>query len=292
MSFLHLFVRRSETTGQNADAIVPRVYADLDTECLRPYETLFAQHDISSSSRSEINSTQDTTSAPTTNATATSTSSILSSMSDPRTAFLARMGNDYSKKHSIPNAWMASTPSHPFWLLPLNLVASGTKPYGDWPEAVTGPDALFYLVNEYLKNYSGDDDAEARFGEYLRRSELRGLYVGSLSEKNPRASAGERRHEMVLLGKETIFPYWWGEKDLESVCRAGAEGFDPETCKDILDVQALGSWSVTYWSHSWNKEGGHDEGHLSAMESWIGLSGKKLLAGATKRRKRRELLLI
>ena len=173
---------------------------------------------------------------------------------------------------------MASTPSHPFWLLPLNLVAAGTRPYGDWPEAVTGPDALFYLVNEYLKDYSGaDDGAEAGLDEYLRRSELRELYVvGSLPEKkNSGASAGaQRRHEVVLLGKDVIFPYWWGEKDLESVCRAGAEGFDPETCKDVLDVRALGSCSVTYWSHSWNMEGGHDEGHLSAMESWIGLSGR------------------
>ena len=225
----------------------------------------------------------------TTNAAPTSTSPIASSTPDPGTAFLARMGNDYSKKHSIPNAWMASTPSHPFWLLPLNLVAAGTEPYGDWPEAVTGPDALFHLVNRYLKEYDSDYDAKARLDEVLRRSELKDLYIRYVGEKDIGTRAGVRMHQMVLLEREMIFPYWWGEKRLESVCRAGVEGFDPETCKDVLDVQALSSWSITYWSHSWKQEGGHDEGQLSAMESWIGSSGRKLLrSGSNMKRQARE----
>lgn len=130
-----------------------------------------------------------------------------------------------------------------------------------------GPDALFHLVNRYLKDYDSDYDAEARLDEFLRRSEMKDTYVRFVSEKDIGARAGVRMHQMVLLGREMIFPYWWGEKRLESVCRAGVEGFDPETCKDILDVQALDSWSITYWSHSWKQEGGHDEKQLSAMES-------------------------
>lgn len=184
---------------------------------------------------------------------------------------------------------MASTPSHPFWLLPLNLVAAGTEPYGDWPEAVTGPDALFHLVNRYLKEYDSDYDAKARLDEVLRRSELKDLYIRYVGEKDIGTRAGVRMHQMVLLEREMIFPYWWGEKRLESVCRAGVEGFDPETCKDVLDVQALSSWSITYWSHSWKQEGGHDEGQLSAMESWIGSSGRKLLrSGSNMKRQARE----
>lgn len=256
------------------------MYADLDTECLRPYKALFAQHDIFFSSHSDYISIQDTTNTSTTNAARTSNSPITSYTSDPRTAFLGRMGTDFSKKYSIPNAWMASTPSHPFWLLPLDLVATGSNPYGDWPEAVTGPDALFYLVNKYLREYGSDGDAEAKLDEFLRTSELKDLYVRSLSEKDPRASVGSRTHQLVLLRKELIFPYWWGEKELENVCRAGVRGFDPETCKDVLDVQALSSWSITYWSHSWNQEGGHDKGHLSAMESWTRFSRRKKLMGA------------
>ncbi|CAD6591279.1 MAG: hypothetical protein ASARMPRED_005292 [Alectoria sarmentosa] len=253
------------------------VYADLDTECLRPYEALFTQHYTSLSPQSVSISLANTMNTSTTIAVPTSTSPIASSTPDPGTAFLARMGNDYSKKHSIPNAWMASTPSHPFWLLPLNLVAAGTKPYGDWPEAVTGPDALFHLVNRYLKEYDGDYNAEARLDEFLRRSEMKGTYVRFMGEKDPGARAGIQMHQMVLLGREMIFPYWWGEKRLHSVCKAGAEGFDPETCKDVLDVQALSSWSITYWSHSWKQEGGHDEGQLSALENWIGFPGRKHL---------------
>lgn len=268
MSLLQLSGGRGQNLEQNADAGIGRVYADLDTECLLPYEALFAQHNISLSSHSDAINYQGLTHTSTNNPAPTSTSPVNSYMSGPRTAFLGRMGTDYSKKYSIPNAWMASTPSHPFWLLPLDLVATGTKPYGDWPEAVTGPDALFYLVNRYLGEYNSGDAASARLDRFLRRSELKGLYIRSRGEKEFSAKIGVRMHQLVLLDKKTIYPYWWGEKELESVCRAGAEGFDPETCKDVLNVQALSSWSITYWSHSWNQEGGHDEGHLRAMENW------------------------
>ena len=93
-----------------------------------------------------------------------------------RIAFLARMGTDGSKKHSILKTWMASMPAYPFWIFPVNIVASGRKPYGDWPEAVTGPDALFHMVNEYLRGYSSDgshDDARAKLDRYLRDSDLK-----------------------------------------------------------------------------------------------------------------------
>ncbi|KAF6221148.1 hypothetical protein HO133_002002 [Letharia lupina] len=243
-------------------------------------------HNISSSSQSGSTSIQNPTHTPTSDAAPISTFPTTSYNAGPQTAFLARMGADNSKKHSIPNAWLASTPSHPFWLLPLNLVSKGTKPYGDWPEAVTGPDALFYLVNEYLREYRSDNDYGASLDEFLLKSELKEMYVRSLGEKNIRASAEVGMHQLVLLGKEMIFPYWWGEKELEGVCKAGEEGFDPETCKDVLDVQALGSWSITYWSHSWDQEGGHDEGHLSAMGSWS-FRGARMLRRATNRKRGR-----
>ena len=243
------------------------MYIDLDTECLRPYKALFAQHNISFRSQTEITSTHalPVSMAP----TSISTSVITSRTSTPPTAFLARLETDYSKKFSIPNAWMGSTSMHPFWLLPLNLVATGFKPYGDWAEAVTGLDALFYLVNEYLREYTGQDGAEARLHEFLRASKMKGLYGRSLSGKITRSSAGPPRHRLLLLEHEMIFPYWWGAKDLEGVCKDGVESLDPETCKDILDVDELKSWSITYWSHSWNEEKGHDKGQLSALEDQL-----------------------
>ena len=47
------------------------------------------------------------------------------------------------------------------------------------------------------------------------------------------------------------------------------ESFDPKTCKDVLDVDELKSWSITYWSHSWNEEKSHDKGQLSAISASI-----------------------
>ena len=265
MSLLHIHDFCIMTGRYAADEAIRRVYIDLDTECLRPYEALFAQHNMSFRLHTETTSTH--TLPVSMVPTSISTSLIASHTSTPRTAFLARLGTDYSKGFSIPNAWMASTSMHPFWLLPLNLVATGSKPYGDSAEAVTGPDALFNLVNEYLREYAGEDGAEARLYEFLRTSKMKDLYGRSLSEKDLRSSAGLPRHQLLLLEREMIFPYWWGAKELWGVCKAGVEGFDPEMCKDVLDVEELRSWSITYWSHSWNEEGGHDKGQLSAMEN-------------------------
>ena len=236
----------------------------MDTECLRNYSSLFAQHNITLGRSSELTNhpgAEDVIRA--------SLSPVPSPILTPRTAFLARMGTDDSKKHSIPNAWMASMPAHPFWLLPLDIIASGRKPYGDWPEAVTGPDALFHMANKYLSEYSSDDshhDARAKLDRYLRDSDLKDVYLRSLDRENFGSEDGVRKHRLTLLNNEMIFPYWWGDRKLENVCRAGVKSFDPETCKDVLDVQALGSWSITYWSHSWSKEGGHDQEQLSAMK--------------------------
>ena len=238
----------------------------MDTECLRPYSALLAQYNTTSSSLSDTISTPSAPHPSTRNVTPSPIPTLSSIFTGSDTAFLARMGTDNTKKYSIPNAWMASTPSHPFWLLPLDLVASGLKPYGEWPEAVTGPDALFYLVNDYMRDYSNNAVAEAELDDYLRSSEMSELYLRSLNKRGFRAGAGAPKHQLKLLNHQAIFPYWWGEKELGIVCKAGVEEFDPETCKDVLDVQALGSWSITYWSHSWSEEGGHDTGHLNAME--------------------------
>ena len=66
-----------------------------------------------------------------------------------------------------------------------------------------------------------------------------------------------------------VFQDWRGDRNLENVCSVGVKDIDPETCKNVLDVQARGSWSITYWSHSWSKEGGYDQEQLSAMKGWV-----------------------
>jgi mannosyltransferase OCH1-like enzyme len=79
--------------------LLVRVYADLDTECLRPTSAVFQAFDIS---LSDIGNT---------------TSGGGDDMS--QVAVFGRIGTDKTFQHSIPNAWMAASPGHPFFLMPL-----------------------------------------------------------------------------------------------------------------------------------------------------------------------------
>lgn len=80
-------------------------YADLDTECLRSLDDLLDAGDV----------------------------------------VLARMGNDPSHPHSIPNAMMASRPRQEFWLLVFWLLVRGSKE--GRPEWRTGPVLLKSAVD-------------------------------------------------------------------------------------------------------------------------------------------------
>jgi len=54
---------------------------------------------------------------------------------------------------------MASTPGHPFWLLPLERIQRLTgQGGGGMPEQVTGPIALFDQVREYFEDYHNGVD--------------------------------------------------------------------------------------------------------------------------------------
>ncbi|KAL4884181.1 hypothetical protein BJY04DRAFT_206027 [Aspergillus karnatakaensis] len=99
------------------------MYADVDTESLRPVDSLFVAHDVA------LNSHE----------------AILSSFSPPaakmQRAFMGRMAHtlDPEGLGAIPNGWMASPPGHPFFLLPV--LAVQANPTGDGSvEGMTGPD--------------------------------------------------------------------------------------------------------------------------------------------------------
>ena len=83
------------------------VYADLDTWCLRPVDTLLT--------------------------------------AGPGIAYVAEMGPDLTYAHNIPNAWYASSPGHPFWLFFVERVVELTQNVvdgrRDWPgiEEIAGP---------------------------------------------------------------------------------------------------------------------------------------------------------
>lgn len=73
--------------------ILPSVYVDLDTDCLRPTSTAFDAFSITTSE----------------NATASADAEQVNQF-----AVFGRMGTDESFENSISNAWMASSPGHPF----------------------------------------------------------------------------------------------------------------------------------------------------------------------------------
>lgn len=175
------------------------MYADLDTECLR-----------STSDALDVYSLTDTDSE--------------SAPDDgPRqVAFLGRMGNDSTFEHHTPNAWMAASPGHPFFLQPLESaraeIAKSRWPlhqlWYDYPSAeqMTGPIALGKIVQNY-KSSAHDD--------------------------------------IILLPEHLVYPFDWNtDEGTRAVCSAEQDTFDDGRCKELLDVDSKKSLSITYWSHT------------------------------------------
>ena len=171
------------------------------------------------------------------------------------------MGLDDSKPSSLQNAWLASSPGHPFWLLTLEHIQQNLHTISV-PEDLTGPQALFEKVNEYLS--SSPHDISTR-------------YAGSpLSTTMPlpeRDSPGSL-HTVTKLPFWEIYPYSWGEEGRAYIdyCWQRHKTFDDEKCKSLLGTEHWGSHAITYWSHSWGEDGkGHDPGELGMVDStWIG----------------------
>lgn len=162
------------------------IYSDLDLECLRPISEYFSER-----KRSNY-------------------------------AYLASMVTSYGgRPHRLPNAWIASTPRHPFWLHVLNysMVKARLLCYErasiyytdgcDAPEHITGPVAV-----------------SASFDEY---------------EEDP---------PIGVLEPHMIFPYSWDVKSPEEdkYCNALSGEFSREKCHHIYKDQK--PYTITYWSHT------------------------------------------
>ncbi|KAL4943420.1 hypothetical protein BDV06DRAFT_211069 [Aspergillus oleicola] len=93
------------------------MYADVDTEALRPVNSLFASHDVALAPHLDILSSSS-------NPASSSTGG-----KQVQRAFMGRMAHtlDPEGLGAIPNGWMASPPGHPFWLLPVLSVLSNPK---------------------------------------------------------------------------------------------------------------------------------------------------------------------
>ena len=296
------------------------IYLDLDTECLRPYSSLLTTWNVSSAPY-PWPSSQALESPSTTPSVNTTTTPTIKR----KTALLARMGLDPLSEHSLPNAWLASTPSHPFWYLALNHIKEvvppdrhrgpittshshpdsypapaapppGTDNEDPDPEYTTGPVSLLETWELYREKYHDPDtyipgrgpDLEAEMrsaGAWVGRSNgVRANGAGAEAERAPRGKGvgGQARwgkgkegggstqqsegdpaaavvvgEQVLVLPFWTVYPFSW-QRDgdgVRTLCSADEqrerEGFDPQGCKDALRVVEWGSWSVTYWGHSW-----------------------------------------
>jgi hypothetical protein len=187
------------------------------------------------------------------------------------TAFVGRMGTDENFAHSIPNAWMASPPGHPFWHLMLKwtrerLDREKDRDDHDIPEALTGPIALRNGVIEYSKSEyhpSNPKIPAARDGNSKPAA----------AQQDPEARANAvfdaalpQPHEVVVLPFHHIYPYSWDRDGsfVRDVCWSLSNGFNETRCKELLAVDRWHSTAITYWSHSWNDDG-HNTGNLDKV---------------------------
>lgn len=185
------------------------VYADLDTECLRPTLDALASQNISLPDQSSKISGNEASMA--------------------RVALFGRMGSDPAFDHSIPNAWMAASAGHPFFLFPVSSARAEIEKsrrilhswWYDYPSAeqLTGPIALRKNVKQY-------------------------------------ESCGDAANTIIVLPDSMVYPFNWNnEGNVRSVCSAERETFNETQCKDVLGVDLKGSISITYWSHTHRGKG-------------------------------------
>ena len=245
-----------------------RVYADLDTECLRPYDSMFEMYNASSVAHGIPlrfdESSEDYNDKPSDSGKDSALALALRESALPhaeRKAFLGRMGTDDSFPHSIPNAWMGSTPGHPFWLLPLELTSANVNSDAS-PESLTGPAALYAMVDRYKNDF--DQGRGSKMDEYYDKSPWRRLFKAIAKE-----NATLPPQSLVILPFWEVYPYSW-QRDGEMfrhVCWVLDEEFNAARCKLLMGLDHWGSHSITYWSHSWgwDKDGhsGNNMEHLS-----------------------------
>ena len=239
-----------------------RVYADLDTECLLPYEPMFDKYNISTVSYGK--SQRPSSARKTESRQETPDEETGISVIGERKAFVGRMGMDDDFINSIPNAWLASTAGHPFWLLPLQAAEDLATLDRMEPERMTGPIALRDQTINYIENYEGGDgDGGIKMDERYAKSGWRHLY-------RPSHLKGVARipQSLVILPHYEVFPFSW-QRDgdpFKDVCTASSQNFDAERCKALTGSDHWGSHSITYWSHSWGMNGeGHWDDHMAAI---------------------------
>lgn len=171
------------------------------------------------------------------------------------------MGNDPKFEHSIPNAWMASTPGHPFFLAFIqffnNKVDELKHKRKKLPEAehVTGPAALYAAINQYEVD-------QTRPGNRVNDD------VAKMVREGPFAHLSDRAHQVLLLPSHYIYPYSWGPdgSKVRKTCWVLSRWFNADMCKKRLEVERKKSISITYWSHT-HTPSGHNKGNMKHLDA-------------------------
>ena len=191
---------------------------------------------------------------------------IPSSVKGERKVFLGRMGTEEDFDNSIPNAWMGSTPGHPFWILPLESCEEHIG-NGAQPESLTGPQALFARIKDYENEY--DNGRGDKMDDHYGKSGWRSLYPPSRDQE------GLPPQSLVILPFWEVYPYSWARdgEAFRMLCWVVLDTFNAATCKRVLGLDSWGSRSITYWSHSWSA-GGHWDEHMDALKKPLKVSLK------------------
>lgn len=148
-------------------------------------------------------------------------------------------------QHSIPNAWMAAQPGHPFFLLPMLAVRDAhqqglLKSHKIGPEELTGPIALRHQYLRYRKAFASPGDYNRLFDKAYDFG----------ADKN-------LSHDIFLLDPSVIYPYSWEchTKEEFKYCSTSSEHFDEEMCVEVLKTRSRHSLCISHWSHSWSYNG-------------------------------------
>jgi hypothetical protein len=136
---------------------------------------------------------------------------------------------------------MASSPGHPFFLMPplsVQTKVEDSKSFLYWvfhrvsAENWTGPAALFDAIRDFTKNgLSKKAAALAAAGPFAQLPK-------------------ETKQEIVLLPEHWVYPYNWRSDEMRPLCSVELKTFDPKACQAKLEVAEKGSISITYWSHT------------------------------------------
>ncbi|KAJ3337696.1 hypothetical protein HDU91_001401, partial [Kappamyces sp. JEL0680] len=125
-------------------------------------------------------------------------------------------------EHNIPNSWLASSPSHPFWLGLLRQI-NGSTDVG--VENVTGS---VFLYHNIFKRQKGN--TVVRLDKHWNES--------------------DPLHTMLEPG--LLFPFDWRIYDqlpkVYEICAAGSDRFSPQMCKQQWPSTA---YAITYWTKTW-----------------------------------------